>query len=235
MSLNTKYRSDAAEIMDDFSLEGDTLRDALDKIESINQWLGGNKAILGGIDKLIGNHDASQTISICDVGCGNGAMLRCIADYGLINDLKLELTGIDANNYTIRHARQLSNHYPNIIYRCEDVFKESLGKHDIIVCTLTMHHFKDGEILSLMQRFSDSARIGIIINDLQRSALAYRLFQVVCFVFRLNKMSKEDGLVSILRGFKKRELIGYSKKLNFQNYSVRWRWAFRYQWIISKI
>jgi heme/copper-type cytochrome/quinol oxidase subunit 2 len=46
-------------------------------------------------------------------------------------------------------------------------------------------------------------------------------------------MSKEDGLVSILRGFKKPELEQYSKKLDFKNYSIQWKWAFRYQWIIK--
>ncbi|OYU79036.1 MAG: methyltransferase [Flavobacterium sp. BFFFF1] len=235
MQPNTKYRSDAPEVMDDFNLEGEILRDALDKIAGINQWLGGNKVILNGIDKLIGNVDTTKEIRICDIGCGNGDMLRSIADYGLINNLKFKLTGIDANNFTINHARKLSVHYPNVDYRCEDVFKNEMASQDIIICTLTLHHFKDHEILQLIKKFYEKCQIGIIINDLERSALAYRLFQIVCFVFRLNKMSKDDGLVSILRGFRKKELVGYSEKLNLQNYTIRWKWAFRYQWIISKI
>jgi hypothetical protein len=48
-------------------------------------------------------------------------------------------------------------------------------------------------------------------------------------------MSREDGLVSILRGFKKNELEEFSKKLSLKNYTIRWKWAFRYQWIITKI
>jgi hypothetical protein len=47
-------------------------------------------------------------------------------------------------------------------------------------------------------------------------------------------MSREDGLVSILRGFKKDELIRFSEKLNLTNYKIQWKWAFRYQWIIRK-
>jgi hypothetical protein len=77
--------------------------------------------------------------------------------------------------------------------------------------------------------------LGIIINDLQRNAVAYRLFQLLCVTFRLNKMSREDGLTSILRGFKKEELVAFSDKLNFKKYSIHWRWAFRYQWIIQNI
>jgi hypothetical protein len=48
-------------------------------------------------------------------------------------------------------------------------------------------------------------------------------------------MTKVDGLVSILRGFKKEELTQFSNKLKLENYSIQWKWAFRYQWIISNI
>ena len=64
MILNTKYRSDDPEIMDDFALEGEVLRDALDKIAKINQLLGGNQLTLQGVQDLIAkiskdnrNHD----------------------------------------------------------------------------------------------------------------------------------------------------------------------------------
>ena len=100
---------------------------------------------------------------------------------------------------------------------------------------MTLHHFKNDEIVQLLNVFYNNASIGIVINDLHRSAVAYRLFQALCFVFQLNDMSREDGLTSILRGFKKEELVEFSKKLNFKNYKIHWKWAFRYQWIISKI
>ena len=90
------------------------------------------------------------------------------------------------------------------------------------------------KILKLLKIFYINSRIGIVINDLQRSAIAYRLFQLVCVVFRLEKMTREDGLTSILRGFKKKELVEFSEELKFKKYKINWRWAFRYQWIISK-
>ena len=172
-----------------------------------------------------------------DVGCGNGDMLRTLADFGLKNNLKFQLIGIDANNFTINHARKLSEKYSNIAYQCEDIFDKPFQelKADIILCTLTLHHFKDNEIVHLLNVFNTNSNIGVVINDLQRSSIAYRLFQALCFVFRLNDMSREDGLISILRGFKKEELIHFSQKLNFNNYKIHWKWAFRYQWIISKI
>jgi 2-polyprenyl-3-methyl-5-hydroxy-6-metoxy-1,4-benzoquinol methylase len=237
MLLNTKYRTDEPETMDDFAMEGEILRDALDKIAKINQLLGGNQLTLRGVQKLLGSISKTATITIVDVGCGNGDMLRSLADYGLKNNLDFQLIGIDANNFTVNHAQQLSRNYPNVSYQCEDIFDENFAKlkYDIVLCTLTLHHFKDNEIIHLLNVFNANSNIGIVINDLQRSAIAYRLFQALCFVFRLNDMSREDGLISILRGFKKVELIHFSEKLKFSNYKIQWKWAFRYQWIISKI
>lgn len=237
MFIHTKDRSSVPEIMDDFSMEGEILRDALDKIAKINQLLGGNQLTLRGVQNLIATIPNETEITIVDVGCGNGDMLRTLSKYGLKHQLNFKLTGIDANAFTINHARELSINYPNISYHCEDVFGNDFAalKYDIVLCTLTLHHFKEDEIIHLMTVFKTNSRIGIVINDLHRSAISYRLFQALCFVFKLNSMSRDDGLVSILRGFKKNELINFSEKINLKNYKVQWKWAFRYQWLISKI
>jgi SAM-dependent methyltransferase len=236
MIIDTKKRSDDPEIMDDFAMEGEVLRDALDKIAKINQLLGGNQVTLQGVKELIGSKAKQDEIVIVDLGCGNGDMLRTLEKYGRENNLHFKLIGIDANNFTINHARKLSENYTNISFRCEDIFDASFQelKFDIVLCTLTLHHFKDEKIEELLAVLYQNSNLGIVINDLQRSALAYRLFQGLCFVFRLNTMSRKDGLVSILRGFKYKELECFSKKLHFTNYKIQWKWAFRYQWIIKK-
>ncbi|AOM75791.1 methyltransferase domain-containing protein [Pedobacter steynii] len=237
MMINTSRRSEATEIMDNFSMEGEILRDALDKIAGINRLLGGNKISIQGVNALLRSGKEREEIRILDVGCGNGDMLRTLADFAIKKQFKFHLTGIDANSFTIGYARQLSENYENIHFQCADIFEEihSENNYDLILCTLTLHHFKDEEILKLISSFKEKSRLGIVINDLQRSAIPYYLFTALCFVFRLNKMSKQDGLVSILRGFKKADLQQYSKQLNLKNTTIRWKWAFRYLWIIPSI
>ncbi|TDE27510.1 MULTISPECIES: methyltransferase domain-containing protein [Flavobacterium] len=236
MFLNTKFRTDTLETMDNFAMEGEILRDALDKIAKINQLLGGNLLTLRGVQELTAKISKSKGITIVDVGCGNGDMLRTLAAYGLKNNLNFQLIGVDANNFTINHAQKLSENYPNIRYRCQDIFDKPFEelKYDIVLCTLTLHHFKDSEIIDLLNVFYKNSNVGIVINDLHRSSVAYRLFQALCFVFRLNNVPRQDGLTSILRGFKKEELVRFSEKLNFKKYKIQWKWAFRYQWIIWK-
>ena len=236
MALDTTYRTDLEESMDDFSMDNDGLVTALDDIARINQLLGGNAVTLDGIKKLIENIPLNETITIMDFGCGGGDMLRMLSKYGTQNNLKFNLIGIDANEATIRHAEKCSTEFDNITYLAEDIFLYDFSKYsiDIALITLTLHHFKDDEILKILRTILNLVKKGIVVNDLQRSKLAYRLFQAIIFVFRLEKMTANDGLISILRGFKRVDLEKFSSQLSLKKYSIKWKWAFRYQWIITK-
>lgn len=222
--------------MDDLSMGGSELIETLDEIAAINRFLGGNRLTLNGVKKLIDKKNKEKVI-IADVGCGNGDMLRMLADYARKNKLNFSLIGIDANPHTIDYAVQLSVMYPEIEYKCIDIFSESFNQlqYDIVLCTLTLHHFTDDEISGIIATFNKNAARGIVINDLQRSKIAYTLFNLVAMIFRLGKMARQDGAISILRGFTKKELGHIVDKLKLKKSTIRWKWAFRYQWIISKV
>jgi 2-polyprenyl-3-methyl-5-hydroxy-6-metoxy-1,4-benzoquinol methylase len=63
--------------------------------------LGGNKLTLLGVKELIAEQKTAK-ITIVDVGCGNGDMLRTLADYGLQHNIKFNLIG--ATTFTVNHA-----------------------------------------------------------------------------------------------------------------------------------
>ena len=65
--ISTKQRTDKEELMDDFSIGGDLLRDTLDKLEKINRWLGGNKGTVNGLKSLLKNHPKEQEVSIVEI------------------------------------------------------------------------------------------------------------------------------------------------------------------------
>ena len=84
----------------------------------------------------------------------------------------------------------------------------------------------------MLSSLKKKAKLGIVVNDLHRHPMAYYLFKLVCVTIK-NTMIIEDGLTSILRGFKRDELENFSKKLQVTP-QIKWKWAFRYQWIIQK-
>ncbi len=236
MFVNTKQRSTQIEIMDDLSMEGEVLRDTLDQLARINKWLGGNRATLSALKKLIDKVPLEEQISIIDIGCGHGDTLRVMADFGRKHRRNFKLIGVDANEFAIEYGKQLSTDYPEITYFSQNIFSKEFSKlnYDLALLNLFLHHFKEDEIIPLLSSISSKARIGVIVNDLHRNALAYYLFKLLCVTIS-NRMVRDDGLTSILKAFKREDLIRFSQKLNVKNYVIHWKWAFRYLWTINNL
>jgi len=234
MLVNTTYRSEEMEIMDDFSLEGVLLRDTLDKIATINKFLGGNNVTLAGLKSILKNYSKEKQITIIDLGCGGGHILRDVAKLGRKLGYTFKLIGIDANADTMEYAKLLSVEFPEINYEQCDIFSEEFNtlEYDIALATLFFHHFKEPELIGFLGKLVDQAKLGVVINDLHRNRLAYYLYKLIMIPID-NEMIVYDGLISILRGFKRKDLIQMSEKLNVE-YQIKWKWAFRFQWILTR-
>jgi 2-polyprenyl-3-methyl-5-hydroxy-6-metoxy-1,4-benzoquinol methylase len=232
--ISTKTRTDKEELMDDFSIGGDLLRDTLDKLENINRWLGGNLMTVKALKKVLKNHPKEQELTIADIGCGHGDILRDVAKFGRKNGYKMKLIGMDANPTAIAYANKLSTEFPELSFKTEDIFSEAFKnrKFDVVLATLFLHHFKEAQLASFLGNTLKQTKIGIVVNDLHRHKLAYYLFMLLS-VFIKNNMIIEDGLTSVLRGFKRNELVHISNKLKVKP-QISWKWAFRFQWILRE-
>jgi len=232
--ISTKRRTDKEELMDNFSIGGDLLRDTLDKLEKINRWLGGNLMTVKTLKKVLKNHPKEKELTIADIGCGHGDILRDVAKFGRKNGYKMKLIGMDANPTAIAYANELSVEFSELSFMTEDVFSEAFKdrRFDVVLATLFLHHFKENPLVSFLGNTLKQTKIAIVVNDLHRHKLAYYLFMLLS-VFIKNNMIIEDGLTSVLRGFKRKELVKISQRIQVKS-QISWKWAFRFQWIIQK-
>jgi 2-polyprenyl-3-methyl-5-hydroxy-6-metoxy-1,4-benzoquinol methylase len=234
--IKTTKRSGQKEIMDDLEMQGEELEKTLLDLDKVNKWLGGNKITLEGVEKLLKSCCHTRPVKIIDVGCGNGTILKEVAELGRKRGDRLELLGIDANRHAMDIARNNLSDYPEVSFKAMDVFSEEFKEKeaDIILCTLTLHHFSDDEIKELMKTFTSMAGLGVVVNDLRRSKRAYYLFRIFCRAFNIREINRKDGLTSILRSFKEKDLEEYGKDLKIHQQEINRKWAFRYQWILYK-
>ena len=226
-------RSSEREIMDDMTMQGTELRRTLDLLASVNQWLGGNRLIMDGIGNMLSKVPKDRTVRILDLGCGNGDMLRRLHHFGKKKGYRFELLGIDANMDAVAYAEERSSGYDNVRFRALNVFSDEFSEleYDIAMATLFLHHFSDQEIASLLAGIHSRASLGILVNDLHRSRVAYALFWLISMFFG-NELARNDGLVSIRRSFRRQELEKYASLFQGRS-SIKWKWAFRYQWILT--
>lgn len=229
-----KTRSKEPELMDDHTLPDDQLQAALNDISLANKYLGGNNITINGLQYFFKKYSQSK-YTIVDMGCGDGEVLREVARYCRKKKINVNLIGVDLNAKSITLAKNNSKAFPEIRFLQQDILQlKSEDLHcDIVTSTLTMHHFEDDQILDFLKHFMRLSKLGVVINDLHRNRLAAMLFQPLSRIFMKTHVARHDGLVSIQRAFKKKELQLFSKKLNLTSYQIRWRWAFRYLWIID--
>ena len=232
--IDFNTRSEGIEIMDDLDCKGEVVDQTLRELDTINHWLGGNAVTVNGLQKLLDKVDHTKDISLVDLGCGSGEMLRLIAKQAMENGTQVKLIGIDANPNITSFAESHSRKYGNIQFESVNIFsKEFLQrKFDIVLATLFFHHFNDEQLIAFFRQLKSQARIGVVINDIHRHPFAFHSIRLLTKLFSKSDMVKFDAPLSVLRAFKKKELINILEKADIQNYSLKWKWAFRWQLII---
>ncbi|MDO1511160.1 methyltransferase domain-containing protein [Maribacter confluentis] len=228
-------RSTEIEIMDHYKGSKESLQAILNDINRVNRLLGGYAITLNAVFQLIAEK-RKESYTILDMGCAEGTMLRKLALAARKRKIKVQLIGVDLNAQSLELARRNSVEFPEIRYMQRDILSAEFlpAQFDIVMTTLTLHHFNDMEIVRFLKRFVSLASIGVVINDLQRNPLAYYLFKVFGLFFIKTEIAQKDGLLSILRAFKRRELMGYAHQVDGADHYIKWKWAFRYLWILKK-
>lgn len=227
-------RSEDIEIMDDLHCSGEVVDQTLRELEVINTWLGGNQVTINGIAKLFENIDQSKEVTLVDVGCGGGDLLRLIDRWVKKKNKKMKLIGIDANPNIIAFARNNLKDLPHIEFKDIDIFSPEFQsiKCDIMVGTLFFHHFSQQQLSSFIKESKKQIRVGVVINDIHRHTFAYHSIKILTRLFSKSAMVKFDAPLSVLRAFTKNELIEILSNADIAKYTIRWKWAFRWQVLI---
>ncbi|WMJ72409.1 methyltransferase domain-containing protein [Cytophagaceae bacterium ABcell3] len=227
-------RSDKKEIMDDLSSSGEVIDQTLKELQKINYWLGGDNVTIRGLKKLLKRVDKLQEVTIADIGCGGGDTLKLVFQWAQKHGLNVKLYGVDANHDIIRYAKANTADMPQIEYICADIFSEEFRqrKFDIIMSTLFCHHFNDKQLVSMLRQLGSQSRLGLLINDLHRHWFAYHSINVLTSVLSRSPMVRHDAGVSVLRAFRKNELSSIIHAAGYKDFSISWKWAFRYEVVV---
>jgi 2-polyprenyl-3-methyl-5-hydroxy-6-metoxy-1,4-benzoquinol methylase len=223
-------RSTLLEIMDEADIPRADIRAALLEIEGINIRLGGYGVVTEALEGL---SVKEEPITILDIGCGNGDMLRKISEWAKKKNKKVQLTGIDLNADTIEFASERSAGY-DIIYRTQDVFDDALmnERADVTTASLFCHHFEKEQLVQILRRMQALARKTVVINDLHRHWFAYYAIGVLTYFFAKSRLVRYDAKLSVARAFTRKDWEETLAAAGITNYTLRWRWAWRWQLVI---
>jgi SAM-dependent methyltransferase len=229
-------RSYQKEILDGDDSPFEDIKQNMHELDVINTWLGGHQITIKGFQQIIDrvSHPPAfgvthpQTLLICEIGCGGGDNLRVIQQYCKKKNINIKLIGVDINPHCIAFAQSRKEN-EGIEFICSDYATASFTqKPTIIFSSLFCHHFTEKELQQQFLWMKDNSTLGFFINDLHRYPLAYYSIKLITSVFSKSYLVKNDAPLSVLRGFKREELIQLCERSSISKYQLKWMWAFRW-------
>jgi len=226
--MDFSRRSDADEVMDDPGLDTAVYRRCLHELAAVNRLTLTHRPVLAWLHRATREWPRGSAVSILDVACGEGDLLRSIRKWADRRGLDATLEGIDLNPRSAAAASAVTPQALRILYRTGDVFEFAPRPGpDFIVTSQFAHHLDDATVVHLLGWLDRHAERGWLIADLHRHPLAYYGFPVLARLLGWHRIVRQDGMVSIARSFRREDWQRLLAEAALDA-EVRWRLPFRY-------
>lgn len=149
----------------------------------------------------------SGSLTMLDIGCGGGDVLRRLARAAARDGFRVEATGADPDPRA--HAFAYSRKAVDGVRYRRALTSELLDdgeRYDVVISNHVLHHLGKEDLDTMLADSEQLARRLVLHNDLRRSALAYALFLVFFWPLGIGSYIHTDGLASIRRSYTAREL-----------------------------
>jgi 2-polyprenyl-3-methyl-5-hydroxy-6-metoxy-1,4-benzoquinol methylase len=169
------------------------------------------------INRYLGGHEASRkalrsvapkgSFTVLDIGAASGDTGQAIrSEFPKANVVSLD--------YKLHHLLLAAQ--PKV---AADAFRLPFHpkSFDIVHCSLFLHHFEDSNVVELLRGFREIARIAVIVNDLERHAMAYYFLPASTWLFGWDAITVHDGPISVQAAFKAEELQSLASEAGLQD------------------
>jgi len=216
-----KQRSYELEHLDKGDYTPEEYEGCIIELQRVNRWLGDTRAMRNSLLKDIAAAQL-QSVSVLDVGAGSGELLRVIAEWAMETKRAARLVGLELNERSAREIVAGSEQYSQISSIRGDAFRVPFRdrQFDYVICSLFTHHFRDLQVVNLLQEMARVARRKIFVIDLHRNVVAYTFYTTIAKLFLHNRLIREDGALSILRSFTPDEFRTLGDKARLKNVTV---------------
>ena len=201
-------RIDAVELLDGPLDDPAALAGNLRDLRRINRWLGGVRLSADAIDALAAHR---EQLTVLDVGTGGAdipvALLAQAEDRGR----GLAVVGIDSRPEVLAAAVVAQ---PSVATTAGLELHvgdgRSLpyadGSFDVAHTSMVVHHLTPDEAVLLLREMARVARLGVVVNDLDRSRLGWIGAWLIGHLLTGNRYTRQDAPLSVLRAYRPDEM-----------------------------
>ncbi len=201
--------TDVPELLDGPLDDPATLVGNLQDLRRINRWLGGVVLSSAAIDALAVDRTG---LSILDVGTGGADIPVALLARAARGDRPLRIVGLD-NRPEVLAAAALADR----AVTQTDGLTLQVGDgrslpfpddaFDVVHASLVLHHLDGDDSIALLGEMARVGRLGIVINDLHRSRLAWLGAWLIGHVLTGNRFTRHDAPLSVRRAYRVDEAL----------------------------
>jgi 2-polyprenyl-3-methyl-5-hydroxy-6-metoxy-1,4-benzoquinol methylase len=226
--MDLSVRSMAPEEMDAPSTSPEDYATCLRDLAAVNRVTFTHRPTLNWLARATRDRPGDKAVTILDIACGHGDLLRAIHRWAARRRLPVHLSGLDLNPRSAEVAAAATPPDMSITWLTCNVFTYTPEPSpDFIVTSQFAHHLTDAELVTFIRWLNRHAAHGWFIADLHRHALAYYGFPILARLARWHRIVREDGRISIARSFRRPEWTDLLTTAGVMA-EINWRLPFRY-------
>lgn len=228
MSGRFGQRSHDLEHIDKGDYTPEEYEGCLAELRRVNRWLGDVSALRRSVLPDI-ERGGARAFTLLDVGAGTGELLREVALAARSRGATAHLAGLELNERAAAGLLEESREFPNVMSVRGDALRLPFadGAFDYVMCSLFTHHFRDDACVRVFREMARVARRRVYCIDLHRHPVAYYFYTTIGRLILHNRLVREDGALSILRGFRPDELQCLGERAGLKEVKVERRFPYR--------
>lgn len=224
-----RYDSSVLEMMDRPNADVSVLRDDLKNLRRMNKYFGGLAAVRTAMRPLLGQMDKEKTVEILDLATGSADHPLAVVELARHLGRRVRIVAVDKNPVMLQTARELTAGIPEISIEEGDILSPRYPdkSFDIVLCSLTLHHFSRADAVAILRNMARLCRVGLIVNDLRRSWLGAWMAWLYTHLTTRNPMTLYDSPLSVLRAFTLEELATMAEEAGINHTTITKQPLFR--------
>lgn len=202
-------RTDATELLDGPLDDPVALAGNLRDLARVNRWLGGVDLSATAIDALAAHR---PELSLLDVGTGGADIPVALLERAAARGRRWSAVALDSRPEVLAAA---------IVARPGLAGTEGLELHvgdgrslpyadrsfDVAHCSLVIHHCAPEEAQGLLREMGRVARLGVVVNDLDRKRLGWIGAWLIGHLLTRNRFTRQDAPLSVRRAYRPAEVV----------------------------
>lgn len=184
-----------------------TLDGHLRDLRRINRWAGGVALSAAGIEALAAHR---QELTMLDIGTGGADIPIALARRATARRRRIHAVGIDNRPEVLAaalRARPKDADSDGIVLHVGDGRRLAYADRsfDVAHASLLLHRLDPADAVATLREMGRVARLGIVINDLDRTRAGWIGAWLLGHVLTANRYSRHDAPLSVRRAYRPQE------------------------------